>query len=111
MNCTSLKYLAAIACILAFPFCSMAQSTADTVKTDATQRTVITNLHTRLKSDSILHKDTVKVAKPKFQPNAKKAGLFSAIVPGLGQVYDRKYWKLPIIFAGAGASAYFINYN
>lgn len=46
-----------------------------------------------------------------FQPNPKKAGMFSAILPGLGQAYNRQYWKLPIIYAGVGAAAYFIHFN
>lgn len=39
------------------------------------------------------------------------AAIYSAVLPGLGQVYNRKYWKLPIIYAGAGISAYLIRYN
>ena len=41
----------------------------------------------------------------------KKAGLYSAILPGSGQVYTKKYWKVPIIYAGLITSAYFINDN
>ncbi len=41
----------------------------------------------------------------------KKATLFSAVVPGLGQVYNKKYWKIPIIYAGIGGSAYFFYAN
>jgi hypothetical protein len=55
--------------------------------------------------------DTIIQLPKKFEPNPKKAGLFSAIIPGLGQAYDRKYWKLPVIYAGAGAAYYFIKYN
>ena len=40
-----------------------------------------------------------------------KAALFSMALPGLGQVYNKKYWKLPIIYAGFGAFAYFIISN
>ncbi len=36
-----------------------------------------------------------------------KAALFSAIFPGGGQIYNRKYWKLPIVYAGIGVSLYF----
>jgi Family of unknown function (DUF5683) len=48
---------------------------------------------------------------PAFQPNPKKAGLYSAIVPGLGQLYNRQYWKIPVVYAGAGIAAYFITKN
>ncbi len=40
-----------------------------------------------------------------------KASIFSAVIPGLGQVYNKKYWKIPIIYAGFGVFAYFINQN
>jgi len=39
----------------------------------------------------------------------KKAGLYSAILPGAGQVYTKKYWKLPVIYGGLITSAYYIN--
>lgn len=52
------------------------------------------------------------VKKPKiFQPIPKKAGLFSAILPGAGQFYNRQYWKIPIIYGGLAVAAYFINDN
>lgn len=34
------------------------------------------------------------------------AALFSMVVPGLGQTYNRKYWKIPIIYAGIGGFTY-----
>ena len=39
----------------------------------------------------------------------KKAGLYSAILPGAGQVYTKKYWKVPVIYGGLITSAYYIN--
>lgn len=36
-----------------------------------------------------------------------KASIYSAVVPGMGQVYNRKIWKLPIIYAGIGSLGYF----
>ncbi|MEO6168770.1 MAG: DUF5683 domain-containing protein [Chitinophagales bacterium] len=41
----------------------------------------------------------------------KTAGIASAIIPGLGQAYNKKYWKIPIIYAGLATAGYFIYYN
>lgn len=35
--------------------------------------------------------------------NPTKAGLYSAVLPGLGQVYNKKYWKVPIVLGAVGA--------
>ena len=40
----------------------------------------------------------------------KKASLLSAACPGLGQIYNKKYWKTPIIIAGIGGAIYAYNY-
>jgi hypothetical protein len=40
-----------------------------------------------------------------------KAALYSALIPGLGQIYNEEYWKLPLVYAGFGIFAFFINYN
>ncbi|MCX6181502.1 MAG: DUF5683 domain-containing protein [Bacteroidetes bacterium] len=36
----------------------------------------------------------------------KKAGMLSAILPGLGQAYNHKYWKIPIVYAAIGGVGY-----
>ena len=40
----------------------------------------------------------------------RKAGLYSAVVPGLGQAYNKKYWKIPIFYAGVIGLGYGINF-
>ena len=56
------------------------------------------------------HKDTEKpyqvdsLASRKHNP--RKATLYSTFLPGLGQIYNRKYWKLPIVWAAVGIPAY-----
>lgn len=43
--------------------------------------------------------------------SARRATLLSAVIPGAGQVYNRKYWKLPILFGAAATLGYFIDFN
>lgn len=43
------------------------------------------------------------------EPN--KAAWYSAAIPGLGQAYNKKYWKIPVVWAGIAGFAYFINWN
>lgn len=38
----------------------------------------------------------------------QKAALISALVPGSGQIYNKKFWKAPIVWAGIGVTTYFI---
>lgn len=43
------------------------------------------------------------------EPN--KAAWYSTAVPGLGQAYNKKYWKIPVIWAGIAGFTYFIKFN
>jgi len=36
-----------------------------------------------------------------------KAAFYSAVIPGLGQAYNKSYWKIPLVYAGLGTSVYF----
>ena len=59
--------------------------------------------------DLLQAKDTVKISKTAiYDPlRPSKAAFYSAIVPGLGQAYNKKYWKIPIVYGALGASMYF----
>lgn len=46
-----------------------------------------------------------------FRPDPLKATMLAVAFPGLGQVYNRKYWKIPLVYAGFGALVYTISFN
>ena len=46
-----------------------------------------------------------------FKPNPTRAVIYSAIFPGLGQIYNRKYWKLPIVYGGFMGFIYAVTWN
>ncbi len=49
--------------------------------------------------------------KAEVEHSPKKASIYSAVLPGMGQAYNKKYWKIPVIYAGFGTIGYFIGWN
>lgn len=61
-------------------------------------------------------KDTLKKKKEKrnwatWRPSAKRAMWLALVIPGAGQIYNRKYWKLPIVYGGFLGCLYAIRWN
>ncbi len=80
-------------------------------KTRITDRPTTTDTVRWVKDDRLATKRDTIIIKEEFKPNPTKAVLYSAIFPGLGQIYNRKYWKLPIIYGGAVGLTYAITWN
>ena len=61
-----------------------------------------------------IEKDSINTKKEKLMNDPltpAKAAFYSAVIPGLGQVYSRRSWMVPIIYGGLGASAYYFDFN
>ncbi len=52
----------------------------------------------------------IDTAERPFQ-NPGKAAMYAAVFPGLGQIYNKKYWKLPLVYGALGAGIYAITFN
>jgi hypothetical protein len=70
--------------------------------------------------DSLLKKESATLLEESKKPEeskdttinyAKIAATRSAILPGLGQIYNKKYWKLPIVYGALGTTAFVFAYN
>jgi len=58
--------------------------------------------------------DTVSVPQPvksKFRPEPLRATMLAVAFPGLGQIYNRKYWKIPLVYLGFGGLIYSVGFN
>jgi hypothetical protein len=62
-------------------------------------------------SDTLDKKKSSVRAKKIFVPDPNKSMWYALICPGLGQIYNRRYWKLPIVYGGFVGLAYGIGWN
>jgi hypothetical protein len=72
-------------------------------------------LRTRAEQDSAVATPQTGVTKTSgtaktesYWGRPQKAALYSALLPGAGQVYNKEWWKVPILYTGAGVLTYFI---
>lgn len=62
-------------------------------------------------SDSISKTATPLPERKRWMPDPKRATWLALLIPGGGQIYNRKYWKLPIVYGGFVGCAYALTWN
>ncbi|TDB64538.1 DUF5683 domain-containing protein [Arundinibacter roseus] len=91
-------------------------ASAQEIRTDSVRKAIVPlaiNDSLRPGQDQEIKIDTLlrnsKAVRPKLIP--KKATIYSLILPGAGQIYNRDFWKLPLVYGGLGAAVYTIRWN
>ena len=82
----------------------------------------VDTLQNAIQAQSGLSADSSRVSKKRsgievsdrirnFKPEPYKATWLAVVIPGAGQIYNRKYWKLPIVYGGFMGCLYAYNWN
>ncbi len=130
MKSKGLTYYIALCCaLLAFGFADVKAQDSIAVDTTLVLQQFADSALTEMMSDSAIVAEVDSIAaiiaevdsltdemyeeqqKEVWIPNPKKAMWLAIVFPGGGQIYNRKYWKLPIVYGGFLGCVYALNWN
>lgn len=84
---------------------------SDSLIADSIYRQSIANSIETQADNSQLSKTSNAPKTVRFIPDPQKATWLAVVFPGAGQIYNRKYWKLPIVYGGFVGCLYAFNWN
>lgn len=100
-----------VAYVLALPTDSIRINTTDSMSyttSQEQQKDLSDSLNVTLDSLAKSQPVTIPVM---FKPDPQKSLWYAIIFPGLGQIYNRQYWKVPIVYGGVAGLTYAISWN
>ena len=100
-----------VAYVLALPTDSIRINTTDSLlytTSQEQQKDLSDSLNITLDSLAKSQPVTIPVV---FKPDPQKSLWYAIIFPGLGQIYNRQYWKVPIVYGGVAGLTYAISWN
>lgn len=100
-----------VAYVLALPTDSIRINTTDSMSyttSQEQQKDLSDSLNVTLDSLAKSQPVTIPVV---FKPDPQKSLWYAIIFPGLGQIYNRQYWKVPIVYGGVAGLTYAISWN
>lgn len=86
------KFITAIVIALLFSLSLLAQDKEEVVQEEL---------------PTILEEEVIQVSDDIDPLSPARAAFYSAVLPGLGQAYNKKYWKIPLVYAALGTGVYF----
>lgn len=93
-------------------FCTFSQSIFSQEGNEAEIPSESDSLKTNLRQSGVIMQDSLFEKKKVVNPLApSKAAFYSAAIPGLGQIYNKRYWKVPIVWGAIGGSVYAYTWN